>query len=400
MFIFSLFLIGLLLFLSVGLGGIRPEYFAAYFDITAFVIVTVGTLYHVLIRGQKYFVSGLKAVIRRPTVADPAIADYFRRLFVWTLGVGLVGLFWGTIGGTFLMRDGDRIGGSIAVGVLSFFYAGWLALMLFRPIAERFTANTETTDDFTSFRRFPLAATLFAVAALFLMRAMMALVAIALISTNHAEFVPARDILHLAQQTLLSLNPADLKGENTPPLPFLNPAYYWDAPIFLAVAASFIAFRLAAGRLRNRYDWIPVCILIGVLWSLDGMIIMFCDLDPRLYSAGCLVCLLSVLYGLMAALVVIVNRPYFCYKLAAFAAAVSLMLVLRDFDPDKPPYMPYCAILVMSPLAYGFAGEMFYRFLVCGGKRPAPLPTEPLTSDETAARQVLDDVVEKERHRK
>lgn len=67
---------------------------------------------------------------------------------------------------------------------------------------------------------------------------------------------------------------------------------------------------LASGRFGGLVS-VPVCIAIGVFWSVQGFIFMLCDLDPEWIPAGFLVTMLTSLYGFfVAACMLVIQLPH------------------------------------------------------------------------------------------
>jgi hypothetical protein len=345
------------------LGVVPFQYLGAYLDIPSFLFVLLGVLLHVFLWGKPYFVTGMKAVANRPQNSHPKIAAYFQQLAIWTLGVGVVGMILSTILGIFLMHDPDKIGIAFGFSLLSFFYAGWLAVMVFQPISVRFSGDSELAPETSTRRwftilRFPIFATLFVLVAFFLTRAVMALGIITMTTNDMSTLVLSRDLPLLGELTFFSINPANMR-ENF--IDYLrNPVIFWDTPSLLFVFGSIGAFRLAAGKLRNRFDWIPVCILFGVLWSIGGLVIIFRGFNPEIYVLGCFVALLSVFYGLIAALVITVDKPWFCMKCSLVWGFVNLICALMNLNPDDH-WMKYAVLFV--PIIYGGLAELWYRFI-------------------------------------
>ena len=340
MILLGIFLILELHAMSAFLGGQQfvENYLMIHFDSEAFFFVFLCLLAVVQVRGYKKFFRGLGAVIRLPKTGDAEIAAYFRRLTFDALLIGLVGMLIGGVANFFLIRCLDIVGSYIAFSLFAFSYSAWIAVMLFWPIANRFAADVQPIP--SPRNGFPVGLTLVGLTAYFLARAIMVMLLISLLSSKDGTpTVQFEDLGFIATQALFSLNPVDLDGHA---MAYLNPVTYWDCPCFVMVLLSLGAVRLAAGPLKNRLDWVPVSILVGVLWAIEGMICMLCDLDPELYVPGCMVSLLTAFYGFIAA-----------------------------------------TLFAMSSLRQG---------------RRFQNSDEALTETEEEARQILDSAVEKERH--
>ena len=58
---------------------------------------------------------------------------------------------------------------------------------------------------------------------------------------------------------------------------------------------------MASGR-RRKWIAAPAIILIGLFWSILGMVIMLCDLDPETLAPGFACSMLSTFYAFIAAI--------------------------------------------------------------------------------------------------
>lgn len=395
-----------LLFLAgTALGGNLLDMLPVFWDTHAVAWVFLCVFFHVLMWGRPYFLRGLKALVRLPKVTDPEVAGYFRRLTVWTLGVGVVGMVLGSIGEILLMRNPFIIGGYVAFTVFTFFYAAGLALMLFWPISVRFSEKAVSN-------RFPMTTALLALAAFFLTRAAMAMVLISLNSHHVVDgevvspettVVQPEDLGTLVWLTLFSWNPGDWQGNLWD---YLNPIFYWDAPSFILILLSLWAFLLAAGKPKNRFEWIPVSVLFGVFWSIDGTAMMLCDLDPDKYGSGCMVALLTSLYGLVGAVFFAIGskRLAALVLLALFIFPISLVIPTSImFSLSSGKLTPLIESDFVFLLYSAWVGVFLGAFLLtlwggikkCFGKPFAF--DKALTTDEEEARRILDNAVETER---
>ncbi len=368
----------------------------AYYDPPSSAFVFLGVLLHVLICGRKHFLPGLRAVILPPKSGDAGIAGYFRRLAEWTLLLGLFGMLIGVIG-SYSYCSPDVIGTSIAFSVLSFFYATGLTLMLFWPISLRYSAALEDDTPPSSKRYyFPLRLAFLGLGAYFMTRALMVSIFVALSTLKPDAGVtfpdfssfPLREIL---QKTFFSLNPTDYYGTV---FDYLDLTMYWDLPTLLSILVSLAAFRLAAGRQRNRMNWIPVNVLYGVFWSVYGFIIICGNLDPDKYAMGCMVALLSALYGLVGAVFVVIGSRRFAvlFPLGFFILALTEMQMRRTNNP----------IVIGEFAVYAVLIALFVCILWDGIRkwlRPAEPPAEPLVPQEEQAQSILDSAVRRQQER-
>jgi hypothetical protein len=182
----------------------------------------------------------------------------------------------------------------LKTGILIFFYSGWISLLFFVPIASRFSDG-----GFGGKLQRALAGP--------------ALVGICLLSP----------ILVAASGLWLGVRPVDL----LPQFLFVIAALY-DMPSLVLILVTITACRLGMGKLQDRYDWVPISILIGVLWTLHGIVIMLSNVDAATFGAGYQVALLATLYGCMGAIAVLVNRAWFFTIIGAIFATCMFALVV------------------------------------------------------------------------
>ncbi len=373
----------------------------AYYDPPSSAFVFLGVLLHVLICGRQHFLPGLRALIRLPKSGDPGIAKYYRHLTEWTLLLGILGMLFGVIG-SYSYPSPDVLGVSIAFGVLSFFYATGLTLLLFWPISLRYSATLEDDASPSSKRYyFPLRLTFFGLAAYFMTRALMVSILVAMSSLKLVDGVvqsdtssfPTKEIL---QKTFFSLNPTDFYGTV---FGYLSLDIYYDLPTLLSILVSLATLRLAAGQQRNRMNWIPVNVLYGVFWSVFGFVIILGNMDPKTYAMGCMVALLSALYGLVGAvLVVIGSRRFAALFVLGFIILTWTEVLLRgQLDVSTPS---------KAISTYAFYAVLIAVFvcILCDGiqkrLRPVESPAaEPPIPQEGQAQSILDSAVRQQQER-
>jgi hypothetical protein len=155
--------------------------------------------------------------------------------------------------------------------------------------------------------------------------------------------------------------------------------FFWDFPSFAAVFGMLIACRLEMGKLQNRYDWIPICILIGILWSLLGMSLMLTDLDPETFLIGCMVSLITTLYAFIFAIAVLVNRSWFFTITGAVLAVcicISEIVSPRSFTTPIEFVIVivfccmlggFCDICYLAVTWYESFGNMFRKHKIYWG---------------------------------
>ena len=275
--------------LSILLGGGSLQ---AFWDLRAFGILFVGITFHIAWFGREFFLPGLKTIFRTPRPergeTDPKLGEYFRRLTGFTLGFAAVVA---SVGLLMVLADmnPDNVGQSLATSLLIFVYAIGIALTIFLPISLRHL------PDSTGVNIFPVGLTLAGFASFFITRALMIALLVAIMDTAGL----LEDIKIIVKQTFFSLNPADLHGSL---YDYCDLRCFWNTSGVVAFLGCLGGFRLASGRIHNRWTWTPVCILYGIWGTIMGMVIMLGEMDPVIYPIGCCVALLTTFYGILAAI--------------------------------------------------------------------------------------------------
>ncbi len=436
-------LITLVLFLlNLSLGGIDRfwVFLPIHCDVPAALFTFLGLFGYTAYKGRKPFFAGLSAVFRKPKEPNAEIAQYFQQLTQFTLFWGVLGMALGMIWALAWVRLPNIIGTPVACSVFSFMYSGWIAVLLFWPIAMRFSAHplsahpdpsatvfpegegntTNLLENSTlhsplSTLRFPIIATLLAIAAFFLIRALMAILLVCLFNTKAYPGVEKNlgDVEMVLWQTFLTINP----GDNIQWEYYLNPVFYWDVPSFIVIVLGLVAFRLAVGKTNgishSRFTYVPVSIFLGLLWTLEGFTMMLCDLDPDMYGAGTMVSLLTAFYGFLAAvffaigswrLVGLVFIPLLSTVLAA--VSVGCLWGLGELFQEQR-WDIYTGLLgatlivvgIMAGLCFIASLVAYLRLLWDSGKKVVMAlrakPDEPLTEEEAQAKQIIDDAVKR-----
>lgn len=390
----------------------KPDhYLQVHFDGFSLIYVFCCILLHVALFGRKKFFRGLSALIRLPKQGDQEIADYFSRLSFFTLLIGVVSMTVSSVASVYLIRYPDIVGQFFAWSIFPFFYAGWISVMLFLPISLRYGVSTgiepaEPKIQLNFQKRFPFGSTFLSIAAFFLTRGLMAILLITMMYnwSEHSQVLPTTEAVLVLEKTFFSLNPGDPDG-NT--LEYLNPTFFWDSPSMLVILLSVWAFYLAAGPVRNRMLWIPLCILFGVLWSLEGFTMMLSDLDPDKLAPGCMVTLLTTLYGFFAAFCVLIGIGGYVLIFFSFLTLLAAVIAL----PATGYWLLYgggqmtsfdLSLFVYAYTIAFFIGVVSIRATIDYFRRrrqAAPVKPTPETSPESEeqAQRLLDSVVEKER---
>ena len=309
MILLGALIVAVLFVLSCALGGTWAP-LAAHFDLPALFCVLLVTAVYAAVCGSNHFFTGLQALLHRPKEHRTDVADYFRKLSLWTLAVG-VGLPMTIPILGVLPIDNDVRTIALAMlpsAILVCIYSGWLTLLIYMPIAYRLSGG----DSNFIYRLFATAWALWGIVLLF------------------AIFIG---------MTLFNAIPTmDAVGQ----LGFCCfPMSLFDFPSLVLVVATLGACRLGMGRLQHCRDLIPISIFIGVLWSLHGMILIQSTFDYETFIPGFMVGMLTTLYGCGFALLAAMNRPkvFWIFMLVVgillvllMSFALMLMLVFGLFD--------------------------------------------------------------------
>jgi len=263
-------IVALLFVLACSLGGI--EGLTAHGDLPALLGVLGAVVCFVFTFGYKKFRAGLSAVLYRPKEPQPEIAECFRKLALSTLALMIVSF-------SILRFIPDYTPGEpvqhhlLMSAIFIVVYSGWLALLFFMPMANRHSGGTSNTK----YRLCLIASALLGIVALLAIGA----------GTCMAKQIPIGNVLQEIADTL-----------NTGRVVLL----LLDFPSLVLVLATIGACRLGMGKVQNQHDWIPVCLFIGILWTLNGMVLMLANFSPEHFVPGLLVASLTTLYACLFAL--------------------------------------------------------------------------------------------------
>jgi hypothetical protein len=139
-FLAALFVLFLLVATSA-LAGV--ERIAVLIDLSGLFCVLALTTGYIAICGYKQFLAGLPAILRRPAESSPEVAGYYRKLAAYTLTCGAGFALTLSVLSTYpmpLLYVGIRTV-ILTTAIYVFLYSGWLALLLFVPIAFQFADN-------------------------------------------------------------------------------------------------------------------------------------------------------------------------------------------------------------------------------------------------------------------
>ena len=340
-----------LLVLSCSIG--ESTRIQALVDMPALLCLLLPLLGYVLVCGYKPLWTGLSALLRRPAQSQTDVANYFRNLTVCILAFGTAVPI--TLSCLCLYPWGDLEirKQMLTTAMLLFFYSGWLALLFSVPIASRFSDG----DLGFRLRRFLPIAALLGCCFLF-------------------PVFTGTCLLWLNVRPVDMLRQINDCVDTTNLLHFL--VFFQDFPSFAAVLGMLIACRLGMGKLQNRYDWIPICVLIGVLWTLLGMSLMLRDLQPETFLIGCMVSAITTLYAFIFAIAVLVNRSWFFTITGAVLAVCISVSVTMSAEPDALTIVVmafvfccmlggFCDICYFSVTQYESFGDMFRKHNIYWG---------------------------------
>ena len=305
--IFLGFLIFAILFvLSVMLCGL--DKLIVFWDFPSFMLVSLGIAGYSLHCGRKEFVRGMKVFFAFSFPQDDEAAvtgRFFLRLAEFTLSWGLLIMFFGVV---MIMSDldPDHVGGGMAVSLLSFLYATILSLFVFLPIGLRLSPPTLPMSGLW---RFSIRHWLIAFIGFFLVRCLIVAMLICVQEPGRTGPMTTQEFGTVVSQAAFMFNPADPQGLVLPSLGgghgmvgyFLGTFFcFFDLPCLVPVVGGWWAFRLASGK-RRKMIAAPVVILIGITGTLLGFVLMLCDLDPDTVACGFLVSMITTLYGFIGA---------------------------------------------------------------------------------------------------
>ena len=374
-------------------GSLEP-----YFDSRAFGILAVGITAHIAWFGPQFFLPGLKTVFRLPRAelgeTDPKLGKYYRRLTGFTLGFATVVAFVGLLV-MLVDLDPESIGKPLAISLLTLIYAIVIALTIFLPISLRHLPDSVEP------KTFPIFFTLTGFADYFLTRALMVALFVALSTLPKEQTGVSFEQFSMEVRMILTriffyLNPVDMElFEGFSGYSLLA---FWQTSGVVLVGILLWGFRVASGRIHNRWTWTPVCILYGLLGTLVGMVLMLSDLNTAYYSIGCMTALLTVFYGMLAAIFFTIGswRLPVLLVLGGFIA-VLLQALTMGFVQHYPLFFVFLGFWIL-----------LFLFILWGGIKKMRMarstalqsPQPPLTPEEKQARRILDKAVEAETAKK
>lgn len=299
------------------------------FDLPAFCCVLILTAGYILVCGTKRFLAGLPAILRRPAESRTDVADYYWRLATYTLACGAALAITLSCLSVYPLGDQELCKQMLVTAIFLFCYSSWLSLLFFVPIVSHFSEGDASSK---------------------LMRSLAgpAVVGVCLLSPVFTGMCI----------NWVGVQPIEVLRQN---FWCFDVWFFWDFASFIVMLATITAFRLGMGRLPNRFVWIPICIIVGVQWSLQGMTIIFADWNPQTFYTGFQVALLTTLYGFICTLAVIVNRAWFFTTLGAVLAICALAF---QGVPNVPEIFVVRFILVLYLIAMfcalGRFCDMFY----------------------------------------
>ena len=307
-------IVALLFVLSCSFSGI--EGLAAHGNLPALLCVLIMTACFVrflgLLFGPQFGLqtlwTGLQAILHRPKEPQPDVANYFRYLALAVFAVGVIsplllvpGIFFASLIG---LPDagypdiGHRL---LMLAILIFLYSGWLALLFFMPIAFRYSGG----ESDPKFRQYLIASALLGIVSLLAI----------IVGTCKVKQVPMGEVF---QEVAGAVNIWNLHS------------LLLDFPSVIVVLATIGACRLGMGKVKNQHDWIPICIFIGILWTLHEMTLIQLDEIREIFVSGVIVSLLTTLYACIFALAAFARIFWIAIftVLTLMFGAMTLMIVL------------------------------------------------------------------------
>jgi len=267
-----------------------------FVDPTSLLFILSGVAGYFLLFGRKEFGRGVKTFFAfsfPPDYHSSESGQFYLKLSEFTLAWGIFGVFLGLLLVAFNLNP-DTVGTGLAISLMSFLYALWIALFVFLPIGLRLSPPTLDAKDI---RRHLIRFSLFVLVGFVFLRCVVVIVifSISQVSTELPPYTFAIALQHAA----FAFNPADPLGDYSLFSPYGFWLYYDIASIIIMVAGWWL-FRMASGR-RRKWIAAPAVILMGLFWSIIGIVIMLSDLNPKTIGTGFLVSMLTTLYGFLAA---------------------------------------------------------------------------------------------------
>jgi len=359
---------------------------ALFWDFQAFGILAAGVMFHIAWFGRQFFLPGMKTIFRLPRPErgeiNPLLGKYYWRLTDFTLALATLVAF---IGLMMALVDlvPNNIGPPLAIGLLTLTYAILISLTVFMPISLRHLPDSVEP------KRFPINLTLSGFLMYFITRGMMVAVL--------AVIIVQQDVGMLINRTFFTLFPTDMEVYEG--LFRYNLMAFWDPASVVFLGVLLCGFRLASGRIHNRWTWTPICILYGVLGTITGMILMFGAFEAEFYPIGGMAALLSAFYGMVAAILFAIRskRVTVLFFLGYFIATMLQGLVFLR-NPNTPREALLTAIIILV-----FAIFLFL-YILWGGIKKTRMSRcadsqslSPLTPEEKQAQLILDKAVEQEK---
>jgi len=265
--IFLAFLIFAALFV-MGATAQGWSYIGLFLDVPSLLFTLLGIAGFFLVFGRKELGRGVKTFFAFSYPQDdhsPESGRFFLRLATFTLFWGFVGVLWGLLV-ILIDMNPDTVGVGIAFSLLSFLYASGIALFVFLPIGLRLSPPTIPLPGFW---RLSIWQQLCCLLFFFLL-------------------------------AYLIVVCSDL-GVFPPRFGFASIVLFIDVATLVLVVASWWIFRMASGK-RRKWMAAPAIILMGLFWSIVGLVIMLGDLDPDTIGAGLAVTMLTTLYAFIGAI--------------------------------------------------------------------------------------------------
>ena len=309
MIFLAFLLFGVLFLLGASANGFHGIWL--FLDVPSFLYVLLGVAGFFLLFGRKEFVRGVRTFFAFSYPQDeysPESGQFYLRLTTFTLTWGLIGLLSGMV---LLFYDfqPESIGTALAFCLLSFMYASVLALFVFLPIGIRLSPPTLPLPISWRFSVWYL---FIGLGTFYLIRCIGAILALALAHFAQQPDIPMEPVFPNELRTIvyraanLPYNPVDPQWgpfqDGFSAKGILSEVFlYIDVASWIVMVGSVLLFWMASGRIP-RWIMAPVVILLGLFWSILGLVIMLSDVNPETIGSGFSVTMLTTLYAFVAAI--------------------------------------------------------------------------------------------------
>jgi hypothetical protein len=330
MVLLGFFIVAVLFVLSCLMGG---GAFESCFHLPGLLCALFPLIGLILTCGARKFTKGLAALTRFPA-PNQEVSVCYQKLILYMIAFELGLALFLSVSSLLPVYALEMRKMFLTMALYAYLYTGWIVLLLLMPIAYRFSNG--------HFEKW-LCGNLVLYSVLNI-----GLLSCILTSTcaNQMQVSPVETLKYFASDFGIMV--------------------FVDVPSFVLFIVTLTTCRLAMGRFQNRFDWIPICIFIGVLWTLQGMMLMLSVVEVELvvFHAGCLVALLTTVYGFAFALPIIVNRSWFCTVISAlFVLYESCVLVIQRPEIPAVDTLTLSVWLLVNACMAGRFCDLLYLYM-------------------------------------